>query len=121
MNDDLISRSALKEKLKERYYNDGLDIVTAIELIDNAPTVEPCRNCDDKQQAEYIRQSSSWYELQSLRKFKEEHERLQGEWEEVKHRLNLLIGVLYSNYLISESELEYIEDSIKKLMKGGAE
>jgi len=41
MNNDLISREALKEKLKERYYNDGLDIVTAIELIDNAPAVEP--------------------------------------------------------------------------------
>lgn len=38
---DLISREALKEKLKERYYNDGLNIVTAIELIDNAPPVEP--------------------------------------------------------------------------------
>ncbi len=39
-NNDLISREALKEKLKERYYNGGLDIVTAIELIDNAPTVK---------------------------------------------------------------------------------
>lgn len=48
-------------------------------------------------------------------------ERPQGEWIENKHRLNLLIGVLYSNQLISESDLEYIEDSINKLMKGGAE
>jgi hypothetical protein len=40
-----------------------------------------------------------------------------GEWIETKHRLNLLIGVLYSNQLISESDLKYIEDSIKKLMK----
>ena len=48
-------------------------------------------------------------------------ERPQDEWEETKHRLNLLIGVLYSNQLISESDLKYIEDSINKLMKGGAE
>lgn len=44
-----------------------------------------------------------------------------GELTEIKHRLNLLIGVLYSNRLISECDLEYIEDSIKKLMIGGAE
>ena len=43
------------------------------------------------------------------------------EWIETKHRLNLLIGVLYSNQLISESDLESIEDSIKKLMKGSVE
>ena len=43
----------------------------------------------------------------------------QGEWVEVKHRLNLLIGVLYSNQLISHDDIEYIEDSIKKLMKDG--
>ena len=47
--------------------------------------------------------------------------RPQGEWTEITHRLNLLIGVLYSNRCISESDLNYIEDSIKKLMKGGAE
>lgn len=39
---------------------------------------------------------------------------------EINHRLNLLIGVLYSNRLISDNDLKYIEDSIKKLMKGGA-
>lgn len=33
------------------------------------------------------------------------------------HKLNLLIGVLYSNQLISESDINYIEDSIKKLIK----
>jgi len=37
--------------------------------IDNAPTVEPCANCEDRLQAEYIRHSSSWNELQELRKF----------------------------------------------------
>ncbi len=45
--------------------------------------------------------------------------RPQDELTEINHRLNLLIGVLYSNQLISESDLKYIEDSIKKLMKGG--
>ncbi len=48
-------------------------------------------------------------------------ERPQGELTEINHRLNLLIGVLYSNQCISEMDLKYIEDSIKKLMKGGAE
>lgn len=46
-------------------------------------------------------------------------ERSQGEWTETKHRLNLLIGVLYTNKVISENDIEYIEDSIKKLIKGG--
>ena len=32
------------------------------------------------------------------------------------HKLNLLIGVLYSNQLISESDINYIEDNIKKLI-----
>jgi DNA-directed RNA polymerase subunit RPC12/RpoP len=45
-------------------------------------------------------------------------ERLPDEWIRTKHRLNLLIGVLFSNQLISENYIEYIEDSIKKLMKG---
>lgn len=49
---DCISREALKEKLKERYYNDGLNIVTAIELIDNAPPVPQVtvftENADEK-------------------------------------------------------------------------
>lgn len=47
-------------------------------------------------------------------------ERPQDEMIETKHRLNLLIGVLYSNQLISENDIEYIEDSIKELMKGEA-
>ena len=55
-NGDSISREALKEKLKERYYNDGLDIVTAIELLDNAPSVEIATelqpNCNKLQQKE---------------------------------------------------------------------
>ena len=37
--------------------------------------------------------------------------------ETLDHRLRLLIGVLYSNNLVSKNDLEYIEDSIKKYMK----
>ena len=44
-------------------------------------------------------------------------ERSTNEWIEVKHRLNLLIGVLYSNQLISKSDLDYMDDNIKKLIK----
>lgn len=37
------------------------------------------------------------------------------ELKQLNDRLNLLIGVLYSNQCISNSDIEYIEDSIKKL------
>lgn len=46
-------------------------------------------------------------------------EKPQSEWLEINHRLNLLIGVLYSNQCISNNDIKYIEDSIKKLMKRG--
>lgn len=53
MNNDLISRKALKEELKQ-YFTDGvLDGVSArlafnqiLHDIDNAPTVNKCDNCD---------------------------------------------------------------------------
>ena len=69
MNNDLISRSALKEDLKQ-YFSDGtLDSVSAklafnmvLRKIDNAPTVEPferigsiCEeNCGYNPQGEYV-------------------------------------------------------------------
>ena len=109
---DLISRNALKKDFKERlakcdeWIEKAKDketrirastvkafIAEVIMTIDNAPTVET----------------------------KTTKEKTAGEMVETKHRLNLLIGVLYSNQLISENDLEYIEDSIKELMKGGAE
>lgn len=37
------------------------------------------------------------------------------ELKQLNDRLNLLIGVLYSNQCISNYDIEYIEDSIKKL------
>ena len=93
MNNDLISRKALKDKLTEII---NVDDITKIEwycvqvfskLIDNAPTVEPCSNCKDRQDAEYIRHGSSWEELQALRKFKADNERPKGEWE-YEHELS---------------------------------
>lgn len=51
----------------------------AIDLIENAPTVNDCPNCEYKLEADYIRSSASYKELTELRKFKEEHERV-GNW-----------------------------------------
>lgn len=91
MNNDLISREALKKAIEKAFDKADLSeyeaCVCVCEIydkeIDNAPTVEPCKDCEDcedRRQAEYIRHGSSWHELQALRKFKEEHERPQGEW-----------------------------------------
>ena len=41
MNNDLISREALKKRFEELHLHPYL-----IELIDNAPTAKPCDNCD---------------------------------------------------------------------------
>ena len=73
MNNDLISREALKEALEEYKYCGFYDKL--IELIDNAPLVNPCDNCEEKKKLDYLCHFSSYCELQALRKFKEEHER----------------------------------------------
>lgn len=90
--DDLISREDLKKALEVTQYNDIDDLTRTERLIASAPTVElteqckgcqylkDCETCKDRQDAEYIRYSSSWHELQALRKFKAENERLKGEW-----------------------------------------
>ena len=93
MSNDLISRDAVIKSIQNKFnefdfdteYHEGLrdGYLNAIYAIEDAPTVEPCKDCEDKRQAEYIRHGSSWHELQALRKFKEEHERLQGEWIDV--------------------------------------
>jgi hypothetical protein len=47
MNNDLISRNDLKEKLNEIF--DTVEVVLfndVISIIDNAPTIKPCDNCD---------------------------------------------------------------------------
>lgn len=100
--DDLINRRVLtglisdksipikfeKEKRGEWQNSSGVLLSDIYKIIDNAPTVEPCKDCEDRRQAEYIRHSSSWHELQALRKFKEEHERPQGgEWIPVSEKL----------------------------------
>lgn len=41
MNSDLISREALKKRFKELHLHPDL-----IELIDNAPSINPCDNCN---------------------------------------------------------------------------
>lgn len=55
MNNDLISREALKEAFKawktmDDYYHNtdcnDIPFSEAFDLIDNAPTVKPCENCD---------------------------------------------------------------------------
>ena len=37
------------------------------------------------------------------------------ELKQLNDRLNLLIGVLYSNQCISNNDIKYIEESVKKL------
>lgn len=69
---DLISREALREKLKERCYNDGLNIETVIELIDNAPPVEP--EITTKQAIAKIQETG----LLSA------HDKMMKEWVEIK-------------------------------------
>lgn len=43
MNNDLISREALKKAIDELFF---VDEYTVAKVIDNAPTVKPCENCD---------------------------------------------------------------------------
>ena len=102
MNNDLISREALLKEVRENKELFETERVYLEGLLLNAPTVEPFERIG------VICEENCGY-------------RPQGELTETKHRLNLLIGVLYSNQVISENDIEYIEDSIKELMKGGAE
>lgn len=69
MNNDLISRSALKE-LIQKCYNQTSTVKSILLLIDNASTVEP-----------YI----SPKVLNLFAKYVAEHERPQGEWIEQKN------------------------------------
>lgn len=124
MDKDLISRAALKTAIEDRIdnipaseYDEGWNnaIYAVIDEIDNAPTVSK----KDLQKIFY--ETAEKPELKEVIAYecgKASTEREQGEWIETKHRVNLLIGVLYSNQVISKNDLEYIEDSIKKLMKG---
>jgi len=46
MNNDLISREALKKEVALMFGNKTHITESVCELIDNAPTVNPCDNCD---------------------------------------------------------------------------
>ena len=115
MTDDLISRSDIKTHISElMLVYSGTELDNAIlNAIDNAPTVEPCSNCEDRRQAEYIRQSSSWHELQALRKFKAENERPQGEWIPISERL----PDAYGEYLITEVDGNVRKDTYNDYFK----
>ena len=88
-NNDLISREYLRDafdnlcchncKTCRNFRKEGCSFYRC-DLIDNAPTVNDCPNCEYKLEADYIRSSSSYKELIDLRKFKEENTRPQGEW-----------------------------------------
>lgn len=45
-NNDLISREALKKEIRNNKKVAGRFIEGVIMLIDNAPIVKPCENCD---------------------------------------------------------------------------
>lgn len=93
---DLISREALKENCvscssewcskERRYCKTCSGAIVTREMIDNAPTVNDCPNCEYKKNYDYICSSSSYKELQALREFKKENERPQGEW--IRYRDN---------------------------------
>ena len=116
MNNDLISRSALRKEVTENVNFTTVDGHIAydkmLKLIDNAPTVEEVSVIEFKEPLPLVKAQKI---VKTLSK------RPEVEMIETKHRLNLLIGVLYSNQLISKSDLDYIEDSIKKLVKVGAD
>lgn len=117
-NNDLISREYLRDafdnlcchncKICRNFRNE--DSFYKCALIENALPVDAYTFNQVKELFDLNVQMAD--EIENLK-------RPQGEWVEVKHRLNLLIGVLYSNQLISHDDIEYIEDSIKKLMNGG--
>lgn len=88
-NNDLISREHLRDafdnlcchncKTCRNFKKEGCSFYRC-DLIDNAPPVNDCPNCEYKLEADYIRSSSSYKELIDLRKFKETNTRPQGEW-----------------------------------------
>lgn len=83
MTSDLISRSALKDKLKINFSRkpEAQAIYQhLIDIVDDCPAVNDCPSCEYKINYDYLSSSSSYKELQALRKFKKDNERPQGEW-----------------------------------------
>ena len=118
----------LKEKIQEIVETEmpidekwAMGLRYSLKLIDSAPAVAPCKDCEDRRQAEYIRHGSSWHELQALRKFKEEHERTQGEWIPVSERLpenrDWYLGV-FKEPDTDFIGIPYICDYVGKVTKG---
>lgn len=104
----LIDADVLK-KVFVRADDDQYYTIEVKNVIDNSPSVEAYTK--DDMTNEYLKGYNDCKDIIQPK----------GEWIEIKHRLNLLLGVLYTNQLISDSDLDYIEDSIKKLMKGEEE
>ena len=92
----LIDAEKLKTDLKQ-YFSDGtLESVSAklafnmiLRKFDDAPTVNDCPKCEYKKQYDYFSSSSSYKELQSLRKFKKDNERPHGEWIRKRNEQNV--------------------------------
>ena len=119
LQENLINRNALKEKIQERVETEmpidekwAMGLRHSLKIINNAPAVD----ITEEQAIDKLHETS-WLPMHD----KELTERPQDNLTETKHRLNLLIDVLFSNQVISENDIEYIEDSIKKLMEGDAE
>ena len=111
--------SEMKEKIQEIVETEmpidekwAMGLRHSLKIINNAPAVD----ITEEQAIDKLHETS-WLPMHD----KELTERPQDNLTETKHRLNLLIDVLFSNQVISENDIEYIEDSIKKLMEGDAE
>ena len=96
-------------------------ICEVIMTINNAPTVNDCPNCEYKINYGYICSSSSYKELQALRKFKEEHERPQGEW--IRRKMNWYIcsNCNHKTDSIGETFFNFCPNCGAEMEKGGAE
>ena len=95
----------------------------AIDMLENAPTVNDCPNCEYKKEADYIRSQSSYDELIALRKFKEEHERA-GKWVDYSDTDSFIECPFCHKATTCEDnidELHYCWNCGAKLDKGGSE
>lgn len=119
LQENLISRNALEEKIQEIVETEmpidekwAMGLRHSLQIIDNVPSVD----ITEEQAVDKLHETG-----RLPMHDKEMTERPQDNLTETTHRLNLLIGVLFSNQVISENDIEYIEDSIKKLMEGDTE
>ena len=100
MNNDLISREALKKALEEYKYCGFYDKL--IELIDNAPTVKPyCYFCGQKEHGQTVERPQGDCEKCDFRKFSETF-------------VDGIVEVMNKNGITSVEQL-------LEILKGGAE